>query len=102
MIFHEPWVVVLRLVQRHSGPPPAPTSENHRIAQHGKHNLIQWACKAHNMCEHDESWAHTSRLNRMQAHERHFPITAVYKMNPSPSDFFRLQAMATAEIYIAG
>jgi hypothetical protein len=33
----------------------------------------------------------------MQAHERHFSITAIYKMNPSPPTFSRLQAMATAE-----
>jgi hypothetical protein len=38
----------------------------------------------------------------MQAHDHHFPITAIYKMNPSPPAFSRLQAMATAEIYIVG
>jgi hypothetical protein len=38
----------------------------------------------------------------MQAHERHFPITAIYKMNPSPLAFSRQQAMTTIEIYIMG
>jgi hypothetical protein len=38
----------------------------------------------------------------MQAHKLHFPITAIYKMNPSPLAFIRLQAMATAKIYIVG
>jgi hypothetical protein len=38
----------------------------------------------------------------MQAHERHFPITAIYKTNPSPPAFLRLLAMVTAEIYIVG
>jgi hypothetical protein len=36
----------------------------------------------------------------MQPNERHFPNTAIYKMNPSPPAFSRLQAMATIEIYI--
>jgi hypothetical protein len=38
----------------------------------------------------------------MQAHEHHFPITAIYRMNPLPPAFFRLHVMATAEIYILG
>jgi hypothetical protein len=38
----------------------------------------------------------------MQAHERHFSITAIYKMNPSPLAFFRLQAIVIVKIYIVG
>jgi hypothetical protein len=38
----------------------------------------------------------------MQAHECHFSITDIYKMNPSPPVFLRLLAMVTAEIYIVG
>ena len=38
--------------------------------------------------------------NLVQAHECHFPIIAIYRMNSSQPAFFRLQAMATAEIYI--
>jgi hypothetical protein len=38
----------------------------------------------------------------MQAHERHFSITTIYKMNPSPPAFSKLLAMVTTEIYIMG
>jgi hypothetical protein len=38
----------------------------------------------------------------MQAHERHFPITTIYKMNPSSPAFSRLQVVATTQIYIVG
>jgi hypothetical protein len=38
----------------------------------------------------------------MQAHERHFPITTIYKMNPLLLAFFRLLATVTVEIYIMG
>jgi hypothetical protein len=37
------------------------------------------------------------------SYECHFPITAIYKMNPLlPVFFLRLQVMATVEIYIVG
>jgi hypothetical protein len=38
----------------------------------------------------------------MQAHDCHFSITPIYKMNPSPRVLSRLQAMASAKIYIIG
>jgi hypothetical protein len=38
----------------------------------------------------------------MHAHERHFPMTAIYEKHPSPPAFSRLQAIKTAEIYILG
>jgi hypothetical protein len=38
----------------------------------------------------------------MQPHKGHFPITAIYKMSPSPLAFLKLLAMVTAEIYIVG
>jgi hypothetical protein len=33
----------------------------------------------------------------MQAHERHFPITGIYKMSLSPPAFLRILAMVTAK-----
>jgi hypothetical protein len=38
----------------------------------------------------------------MQAHERHFLITTIYKMHPSPPAFPKLLAMVTVEFYIVG
>jgi hypothetical protein len=35
----------------------------------------------------------------MQAHERHFPITAIYKMSPSPPTFYKLLAMVIVETF---
>jgi hypothetical protein len=38
----------------------------------------------------------------MQAHERHFPITTIYKTSLSPPAFLRLLAMVSAKTYIVG
>jgi hypothetical protein len=38
----------------------------------------------------------------MQAHERYFSITAIYKMSPSLLVSFRLLTMVTTKIYIVG
>jgi hypothetical protein len=38
----------------------------------------------------------------MQAHERRFPIIAIYKISSSSTTFPRLLAMVTVEIYIVG
>jgi hypothetical protein len=38
----------------------------------------------------------------MHAHERHFPMTAIYEKHPSPPAFSRPQAIKTTEIYIFG
>jgi hypothetical protein len=41
-------------------------------------------------------------VSNMQPHEHHFPITAIYKMSPSPPAFPRLLAMVIVKIYIVG